>query len=256
MSFVDYSVSGSVATITLNRPPVNALSNALIADLEAAIAEAADPGVRVVVLSGRPHFAAGADISEFKAAMESGEEALLTGRWLSKAVRGIELLPKPVIAAVHGYALGGGLEVAMGCDLRFFAEDATAGQPEIKLGIIPGAGGTQRLARLVGMGRARELVYTGRFITAAEALSIGLADRVVPEAELDETAMAFAWSLAGGPAVALGIAKRVITEGWGLPIDEALAIETEGFAESFSSSDAEEGVSAFLEKRDPRFTGK
>ena len=207
MSYVDFEMKGAVALITLNRPPVNALSAALTADIDAAIEQAADPAVRAVVLTGSPHFAAGADISEFKAAMDGGGEDALANR-LSEVVRRLEMLPKPVIAAVRGYALGGGLEVAMGCDFRFLAEDATVGQPEIKLGIIPGAGGTVRLTRLVGPARAKDLIYTGRFVSAAEALEIGLADKVVPADELDAAAMVYAEKLAAGPTVAMGAARR------------------------------------------------
>ena len=165
MSHVDFEMKGAVAILTLNRPPVNALSQALTADIDAAIEKAADPAVRAVILTGTPHFAAGADISEFKTAMDGGGEDALANR-LSEVVRRLEMLPKPVIAAIHGYALGGGLEVALGCDFRFLAEDATVGQPEIKLGLIPGAGGTVRLARLIGPARAKDLIYTGRFVGA------------------------------------------------------------------------------------------
>jgi enoyl-CoA hydratase/carnithine racemase len=144
----------------------------------------------------------------------------------------------------------------MGCDFRFLAEDASVGQPEIKLGIIPGAGGTVRLSRLVGPSRAKEIIYTGRFVTAAEALQIGLADKVVPAAELDEAAMEFAAMLAAGPTAAIGAAKLSINEGWGIGIDEALALEADGFAGSFATADAAEGVAAFLGKRGPSFSGR
>ncbi|MBI5156952.1 MAG: enoyl-CoA hydratase/isomerase family protein, partial [Acidimicrobiia bacterium] len=163
---------------------------------------------------------------------------------------------KPVIAAVRGYALGGGLELAMACDLRMLAESAKVGQPEIKLGIIPGAGGTQRLPRLVGVGRARDLVYSGRMIDAAEAYRIGLADRLVPEAGLDAAALAWADELAGGATVAIAVAKRVIARGIEGPLAEGLALEADGFREVFDTADAVEGVAAFLEKRPPRFSGR
>ncbi len=254
MSFVDFEVQGPVALITLNHPPVNALSAALTTDIDAAVTLAADPVVRAVIITGSPHFAAGADISEFKAAMESGGEDALASR-LSEVVRHLELLPKPVIAAIRGYALGGGLELAMGCDFRFLAEDATVGQPEIKLGIIPGAGGTVRLTRLVGPAKARDMIYSGRFVSAAEALDIGLADRVVPPDDLAAAAMEYAVTLAAGATVAIGAAKRSINEGWGLAVDEALALETSAFNESFGTGDAAEGVAAFLEKREPGFSG-
>jgi len=255
MSHVDFEMKGAVAVLTLNRPPVNALSQALTADIDAAIEKAADPAVRAVILTGSPHFAAGADISEFKTAMDSGGEDALANR-LSEVVRRIEMLPKPVIAAIHGYALGGGLEVALGCDFRFLAEDATLGQPEIKLGLIPGAGGTVRLARLIGPARAKDLIYTGRFVGAAEALEMGLADRVVPADDLAATALEYAEALAAGPTVAMGAARRSINEGFGLPVPDALALETGGFDESFGTDDAREGVAAFLEKREPGFDGR
>ena len=255
MTLVEFEMRGDVALVTLNRPPVNALSAALTADLDAAITGAEAPEVRAVVLTGSPHFAAGADISEFKAAMDGGGEDALANR-LSSVVRRLEALPKPVIAAVRGYALGGGLEVAMGADFRFLAEGATVGQPEIKLGIIPGAGGTVRLTRLVGPARAKDLIYTGRFVTAAEALEIGLADRVVADDELDDAAMEYAAALANGPTVAIGAARRSINDGFGLPMPEALALETAGFDESFATDDAREGVAAFLEKREPGFSGR
>ncbi|MCB2222632.1 MAG: enoyl-CoA hydratase/isomerase family protein [Actinobacteria bacterium] len=248
-------MQGDVALVTLDRPPVNALSAALTADLDEAVAKAEDPAVRAVVLTGSPHFAAGADISEFKAAMDGGGEDALANR-LSEVVRRLETLPKPVIAAVRGYALGGGLEVAMGCDFRFLAEDATVGQPEIKLGIIPGAGGTIRLTRLIGPAKAKDLIYTGRFVGAAEALDLGIADRVVPADGLDEAAMEYAAALAAGPTVALGAARRAVTDGLGLPVPEALALETAGFDASFATDDAREGVAAFLEKREPGFSGR
>jgi len=255
VSYVDFEMQGPVALITLNRPPVNALSAALTADLDGAVTMAAGPDVRAVIVTGSPHFAAGADISEFKAAMDSGGEDALASR-LSEVVCHLELLPKPVIAAIRGYALGGGLELAMGCDFRFLAEDATVGQPEIKLGIIPGAGGTVRLTRLVGPAKARDMIYTGRLVSAAEALAIGLADRLVPAGDLASAAMDYADLLAAGPTVAIGAARRSINEGWGLPIDEALALETAAFDESFATGDAAEGVAAFLEKREPGFRGR
>ncbi len=255
MTQVDVTFEGAVAVVTLNRPPMNAFSAELTADLDAAVGRCEDPAVRAVIVTGKPNFAAGADITEFKEAMaRSGEDALANR--LSEVVRRLELLPKPVVAAVRGYALGGGLELAMGCDVRFLAEDATVGQPEINLGIIPGAGGTQRLTRLIGPGKARDLVYTGRFVSAAEALDIGLADRVVPGDELDAAALEYATALAAGPTRAIGEAKRAINEGLEMPMDAALSLEAEAFRSAFATRDADEGVTAFLEKRKPRFKGE
>ena len=182
MEFVEYSVENAVALVRLNRPPVNALSGELSRDLLEAFTLAADPAVRAVVVTGEPHFAAGADIKGFQLAYD-GEGGSLASV-LAEAVRALEKLAKPTLAAVHGYALGGGLELAMGADFRYLSEDASVGQPEIKLGIIPGAGGTQRLPRIVGFQKAKELNYSGRHIGAEEALTIGLADKVFPNGHL------------------------------------------------------------------------
>jgi enoyl-CoA hydratase len=255
MSLVHFEQHEAVAVLTLDRPPVNALSAELVADLGRAIEAASAPNVRAVVLTGAPHFAAGADISGFQELMRSGASGAGLGEVLGEVLLRLEGLPKPVIAAVRGYALGGGLETAMACDLRIFGEGSKVGQPEIKLGLTPGAGGTQRLPRLVGVGRARDLIYTGRMIDAAESLRIGLADRVVPDAALDSSALAWAAELAAGPTAAIAVAKRVITAGFDAPLSEALALEAAGFRECFATKDAAEGVAAFLEKRTPHFQG-
>jgi enoyl-CoA hydratase/carnithine racemase len=255
VSLVEFSMEGAVAVFTLNRPPVNALSAGLTADLEAAIARAQDPGVRAVVVTGSPHFAAGADITELKAAALAKDETPLAFR-LSAALATLEELPKPVIAAVRGFALGGGLELALACDFRFLAEDARVGLPEIKLGIFPGAGGTQRLPRLVGVGKAREMIYTGRHLKAAEALAIGLADRVVPADDLLAAALEYAAVLAKGPTVALGAAKKAINATLGMSMSAGLAVENAGFNACFETEDAGEGLAAFLEKREPGFKGR
>jgi len=256
MSLVRFESDGPIALLTLDKPPVNALSEELIADLVSAIDRAESSEIRAVVVTGSPHFAAGADISEFKQAMDSGGTGANLGASLGTAIGRLDDLPKPVIAAVRGYALGGGLELAMGCDLRVLAESAKVGQPEIKLGVIPGAGGTQRLARLIGVGRTRDLVFTGRMIDAATALDWGLADRVVPDDELDEAARALAGELAAGATAAIAIAKRVIRAGFSKQLEDALALETGGFREAFATEDAVEGVDAFLAKRPPEFKGR
>jgi len=254
VSLVEYAVEEAVAVLTLNRPPVNALSAALVADLEAAVARAADPAVRAVVVTGSPHFAAGADISELKAASAGSSDTPLASR-LSAALLALEALPKPTIAAVRGFALGGGLELALACDFRYLAEDARVGLPEITLGIFPGAGGTQRLPRLVGVGRARDLIYTGRHLKAPEALAIGLADKVVPADELMAAAMGAAAALAAGATVAIGAAKQAINATLGLGMEEGLAVEAAGFTTCLGTADAREGLAAFLEKRKPGFKG-
>jgi enoyl-CoA hydratase/carnithine racemase len=256
MSLVRVEHRGTVAVLTLDRPPVNALSGELVEDLAAGISEASDPAVRAVVVTGSPHFAAGADIAGFQSLMTAGASGAELGVRLSEVLCALEALEKPVIAAVRGYALGGGLELAMACDLRLVGEGAKVGQPEIKLGLIPGAGGTQRLPRLVGVGRARHLVYTGRMVDAAEAERIGLADRVVSDAAVGDVALAWAEELASGATAAIAVAKRVIARGLDRPLQEALTLEAEGFRECFRTADAAEGVAAFLGKRAPRFSGR
>ena len=256
MEYASYTTHDAVGLVELTRPPVNAISAEVVRDLDQALDRASDPGVRAVVLTGRPHFAAGADINKFKQAHEEGADARsLEADRLGALVRRMELMNKPIIAAVFGYALGGGLELAMGADFRYLAEDAKVGQPEILLGIMPGAGGTQRLTRLVGFNRGREIIYSGRHVGAEEALAIGLADQVFPSGTLLESALEYAATLADGPSVALGMAKRAINEGWGRPMDQALEVEAEAFDAAFAGDDAREGVLAFLEKRPARFKG-
>ena len=255
MEFVKYTVDGAVALIELNRPPVNALSGQVASDLTEAIALATDPPVRAVVITGRPHFAAGADIAGFKDAHAGGDGGM-EGNRLHEVVRRFEQLAKPTIAAIHGYALGGGLELAMGADFRYMADDAQVGQPEIKLGIIPGAGGTQRLVRLVGLARARQMNYSGDFVGAEEAQGIGLADKAFPRDELLDMALQDAAEWATKATLAIGAAKHAMNEGFGRPIDEALAVEASAFAGVFGTEDAKEGVAAFLEKREANFQGK
>jgi len=174
---------------------------------------------------------------------------------LEQACRDLEAIPKITIAAINGFALGGGLEVALACDFRYAAQDAQLGLPEIKLGIIPGSGGTQRLPRLIGLGRARELILTGRRITANEALDIGLVDGVSPAGDAYKLAFHRASLLASGPMKAYAAAKRALAAADG-PLAEGLAVEREGFVQLFATRDQEEGMRAFLEKREPRFEGR
>ncbi|NIV88524.1 MAG: enoyl-CoA hydratase/isomerase family protein, partial [Actinobacteria bacterium] len=249
---MEYSTDGAVAVITLDRPPLNALNAELIGELGEAVARAEDPSVRAVVVTGRRVFAAGADINRFVDAFDSGAlEPQASG--LGAVVRSLESLLKPVLAAVTGYALGGGLELAMGADFRYFGEGAKVGQPEIKLGLIPGAGGTQRLPRLVGYQRAKELVMSGRHIGADEALAIGLADVVVPDDDVLDAATEAAAKWAEGPTPAYAAAKRALTDARALPLDEALAFEQDRFNELFATADAKTGVLAFLNKETPEF---
>jgi enoyl-CoA hydratase/carnithine racemase len=255
MSLVDFTAEGAVALVRLNRPPVNALSAELSADLKAAFEQAADPQIRVLVVTGQPHFAAGADIKGFRAVYESGGEQRLA-RTLAETVSILEGLEKPTIAAIHGYALGGGLELSLGADFRFLAEDALVGQPEIKLGLIPGAGGTQRLSRVVGFQKAKDIVFTGRQVGAQEAMAIGLADRVYPTERLLEESLQVAGEMATWPTRAITAAKRALAGGWGRPLDDGMAVEEREFEASFWTEDAREGVAAFLEKRGPNFHGR
>lgn len=256
MALVRTDQHGDVVVLTLDRPPVNALSAELVSDLDDAVLAVARSGARALVVTGAPHFAAGADIAGFRQLMEAGGTGAELGEELSMTVTRLATLPMPVIAAVRGYALGGGLELAMACDLRILAAGAKVGQPEIKLGVIPGAGGTQRLPRLVGVGRARDLVFTGRMVDASEALAIGLADRVVADDELDTAALAWAAELAAGPTAAIAIAKRLIDDGLDGTLARGLAAESAGFRDAFVTTDAAEGVAAFLEKRPARFVGR
>ncbi len=254
MEFVELTVDGPVALVRLDRPPVNALAEEVALGLKDAFIECADPALRAVVVTGQPHFAAGADIKGFQASFDAGVEER-TAWTLQEAIALLEALEKPTIAAVHGYALGGGLELAMGADFRYLAEDAKVGQPEILLGLIPGAGGTQRLPRLVGYQRAKEMVFTGRQVGAAEALEMGLADKVFPTDDLLDAAMESARELAAGPTAAIAAAKRALNTGFG-PVDAGLLVEREAFNQSFQSEDAREGVAAFIARRRAEFKGR
>ena len=255
MALAEFTQDGSVGLITLNRPPVNALSEELSADLTVAIEQAEDPSVRAVVIYGEPHFAAGADIKGFQAAFDSGVKDELAAT-LATLIRRLELLQKPTIAAVQGFALGGGLELALGTDFRYLADNARVGQPEILLGIIPGAGGTQRLPRVVGFQKAKEMNFSGRQVGAEEALAIGLADKVLPVEELLEVALADAADWATKATLGLAALKRAMGDGWGRPIDEAMKAESDAFQDVFFTEDAKEGVAAFIEKRKADFTGE
>jgi len=253
--FVRLEVAEGIGTIRLERPPMNALNSVVQEELRAAAhAATADDSVRaVVVYGGEKVFAAGADIKEM-AAMGYAEMAVRAGP-LTSAFDAVARIPKPVVAAVTGYALGGGCELALACDWRVVAADAKLGQPEITLGVIPGAGGTQRLARLLGPAKAKELVMTGRFVTADEALAIGLADRVVPAAEVYETALALVRPFVTGPALALRAAKLAVDGGLDMDLATGLAWESQLFTALFATADKVEGMAAFVEKRKPDFTG-
>ncbi|ASW53915.1 enoyl-CoA hydratase/isomerase family protein [Plantactinospora sp. KBS50] len=254
--FVRVEIRDGIGTIRLERPPMNALNTQVQEELRAAaVAVTADSGVRaVIVYGGEKVFAAGADIKEM-AAMSYADMAERAPA-LSGAFDAIARIPKPVVAAITGYALGGGCELALACDWRVVAQDAKLGQPEIKLGVIPGAGGTQRLARLVGPARAKELIMTGRMVDAAEALRIGLADRVVPAEQVYDAAVELVGSFRTGAAHALRAAKQAIDGGLEMDLASGLAWESQLFAGLFATDDRREGMAAFVEKRKPDFTGR
>lgn len=244
-----------LAIVSLDRPKVlNALNAATFAELDAVFAQlAADPAVRVILLTGAGGraFAAGADISELAATSPENAKAFaLRGQ---AVFRKIENLGKPVIACIQGFALGGGCELALACTLRIASDDARLGQPEVKLGVIPGYGGTQRLPRLIGPSAALKLLLTGEIINAQEALRLGLVDELVPPAELLTRAEALAQAIAANAPLAIAETLRVVDEGLYLPLEMALLREAEGFAKLCATVDKAEGTRAFLEKRPPNW---
>ncbi len=237
----------AIATIRLARPPMNALNGQLQAELADAAAQVSRDGdVRaVIVYGGEKVFAAGADIKEM--AQASYADMLIISRRLQDALAAVARIGKPVVAAITGYALGGGLELALCADFRVAGASAKLGQPEIQLGVIPGAGGTQRLPRLVGPARAKDIVFTGRFVDAAEALAIGLVDLVVPDAEVYQAATSLVARYARGPALALRAAKRAIDDGLDTDLDTGLEIERLHFAGLFTTQDQRTGMRSFME---------
>ncbi|MFD7186053.1 enoyl-CoA hydratase/isomerase family protein [Streptomyces sp. NPDC059904] len=241
-------VAEGVGTIRLDRPPMNAMDIATQDRIKELAEEASRrDDVRAVVVRGSDKaFAAGADIKEMQAMDHAA--MIVRSRALQDSFTAVARIPKPVVAAVTGYALGGGCELALCADFRIAADDARLGQPEILLGLIPGAGGTQRLARLVGPSKAKDLIFTGRHVKAEEALAIGLVDRVVPAAEVYEQAHAWAAKLAQGPALALRAAKESIDVGLETDIDTGLAVERNWFAGLFATEDRERGMRSFVEE--------
>lgn len=251
------AVDDRVATLIVNRPDkLNALNAATIGELERAIDELrARPDVAGILVTGAQRaFVAGADISEL--AGQSPADARLRAQRGQAVFLRFETSPKPVIAAVNGFALGGGCELAMACHVRIASEAAKFGQPEVKLGLIPGYGGTQRLPRLVGRGRALQLLLTGELIDAQEAWRIGLVNRVVPAGELLSAAMTMMRQMLANGPLALARCIQAVNEGAALPLGDALALEAVAFSELAGTADMKEGTAAFLEKRPPQFAGR
>ncbi|QAA31148.1 short-chain-enoyl-CoA hydratase [Clostridium manihotivorum] len=246
---------GNIAVVTINRPKaLNALNSETLKDIDTVVAELEkDKEVYAVILTGAGEkaFVAGADISEMKDLNE--EQGREFGALGNKVFRRLEVLDKPVIAAISGFALGGGCELAMACDIRIASEKARFAQPESGLGITPGFGGTQRLPRLVGLGKAKELIYTGDMVNAAEALRIGLVNKVVPLESLMDEAKALAKKIAANAPIAVKLCKDAIDRGMQVGIDEAIVIEAEDFGKCFATEDQKEGMSAFVEKREKNF---
>lgn len=256
--FVQLEVDGAVGTIRLDRPKMNALNAQMQDEIRQCAIEATDrDDVRAVVMYGGERvFAAGADIKEMKDM--SHVDMLSRAVRLQDCFATVARIPKPVIAAITGFALGGGCELSMCADFRVVADNAKMGQPEILLGIIPGAGGTQRLTRLIGPAKAKDLCFTGRFVDAEEALRIGLADVVVPAAEVYRTAVAMAGRYADGPAVAIRAAKKAVDEGSEMDLDAALRLESTLFAGLFATDDRTIGMTSFVENGPGKasFTGR
>lgn len=252
-----FDVRDRIATITINRPDkLNALNDATIAELDEAIAEVirrTDVGGAIVTGTGAKAFVAGADIAELstQGSLDGRTRAMVGQRVFSR----FEQSPKPVIAAINGFALGGGLELALACHIRIASENAKVGLPEVKLGIAPGYGGTQRLPRLIGKGRALQLMLTAEMTDAAEALRIGLVNKVVPAAELIATAEAMMKQILANGPIAVGFCIEAVNRGLDTTLEEGLVIEANHFGLIATTSDMREGMSAFLEKRPAAFKG-
>jgi enoyl-CoA hydratase len=250
MSFVLYEQDGAVGVVTINKPQsLNALDSAVLDDLKAAIDGVDLDAVRCLIITGagEKSFVAGADISEMSGLTRAEGEAF--GKKGNDIFRQIETLPIPVIAAVNGFALGGGCELSMSCDFRICSDNAVFGQPEVGLGITPGFGGTQRLARLVGPGMAKQMIFGARNIKADEAYRIGLVNQVVPQEELMATAKKIAGGIAMNAPIAVRNCKKAINDGLDLDMDKAIQLEEKLFGDCFETHDQKEGMGAFLEKR-------
>ncbi|WNV90070.1 enoyl-CoA hydratase-related protein [Umezawaea sp. Da 62-37] len=256
--FVTLEVDGGIGTIRLARPPMNAIDKQVQAEIQAAAEEASTRTdvYSVIVYGGPKVFAAGADVKEF--ARTSHAEMVERAWPLSQALGAVAGIPKPTVAAITGYALGGGFEIALGCDRRIAGDNAKLGQPEILLGVIPGGGGTQRLARLIGPSRTKDLVYTGRFVTAQEALAIGMVDEVVAPDDVYSAAQRWAGQFVNGPAVAYAAAKSAVDDGLDRDLAGGLKLESDLFAALFATEDRATGMQSFIENGPgkAKFSGK
>lgn len=249
MEFINYEVEGAVAVLTINRPKaLNALNSAVLDEINEAIDAIDLDTVRALILTGagEKSFVAGADIGEMSTLTKAEGEAF--GKKGNDVFRKIETLPIPVICAINGFALGGGCEISMACDIRICSENAVFGQPEVGLGITPGFGGTQRLARTVGIGMAKQLIFTGRNIKAPEALRIGLVNAVYPVEELMPAAKKMASIIAGNAPIAVRNCKKAINDGLQVGIDEAIVIEEKLFGDCFETEDQKYGMAFFLDR--------
>jgi len=256
-TYISSSRQGPVALVTIDNPPMNALSSALLEELEAELdALDANDDVRAIVIrgAGERAFVAGADIKEFPALREGSSGG--PARGLHRLGHRMDAARTPFVAAIRGFCLGGGLELAMCCDVRICADDARLGQPEIKLGLIPGGGGTQRLPRLVGLGRAQLLNLTGEFVDAETAYVWGLVEKVVPVDELESAALEVAGQIAAQSPHAVGVLRELARTTRDLSLEEGLRREADAFERCLRSEDGGEGVAAFIEKRAPRFSGR
>jgi hypothetical protein len=250
MEFITYEVEGQIGIITINRPKaLNALNSAVLDELDKTLDAVDQEAIRCLILTGagEKSFVAGADIGEMSTLTKAEGEAF--GKKGNDVFRKLETFPIPVIAAVNGFALGGGCEISMSCDIRICSENAVFGQPEVGLGITPGFGGTQRLARIVGAGKAKEMIYGARNIKAEEAYRIGLVNNVYPAEELMPAAKKLASTIARNAPIAVRNCKRAINEGIQVDMDQAIVIEEKLFGSCFETCDQKEGMNAFLEKR-------
>ena len=250
MEFITYEVEGQIGIITINRPKaLNALNSAVLDELDKTLDAVDQEAIRCLILTGagEKSFVAGADIGEMSTLTKVEGEAF--GKKGNDVFRKLETFPIPVIAAVNGFALGGGCEISMSCDIRICSENAVFGQPEVGLGITPGFGGTQRLARIVGTGKAKEMIYGARNIKAEEAYRIGLVNNVYPAEELMPAAKKLASTIARNAPIAVRNCKRAINEGIQVDMDQAIVIEEKLFGSCFETCDQKEGMNAFLEKR-------